>query len=727
MKIALIISAHDFGLRGLDAYAIYRGASYWLTDHEMSVFSANEVGSDTGLTQLKRHDFVVWCAPEYLPESSWCRLLDDSRYRPLDGRTLVMGAWLSARWMASISETAQATLRQWLRTGSITVSDFESQRLLGSLGESAVSVTSFPSYFCMESGLSCRSTSNLVCPPSELQESSGRSASFSYCKFCSELSDREKTLFLAEREGDFAWGAVPGLNTLIATRYPSHATKAVASAGVVYSSRPHPALVAAANGVAALGITLGVDDSRLSSAAIPQMSLSLAAKPKEWRDGARAILNAYPWDEIRERRRQFEAATRDWLKERGLLSPARGSSRPSKEEAGAPLHVCSISDVDYAPFLMGFIENLKQVHSGSITFHILTLDDKVAPLLKEQFPKDALELYALSDLWEAGQLPSILERGRGDRAFSTKPKLIAAALRKAKGPVIYSDCDVYFFASPVGLTENLKERPILLFPHWNDQFPEARLDGLFNAGMIAVAPGAEKFLAWWGDLCARSCSVDEVKGVVGDQGYLDFVPILFPESDIYRDGDYDVARWNLATLGVSFPKELPGIPRLGDGKPVRCYHAAFVDSKGIFEIKYCWDQLVAFHSTLGHARPQGLLRSMILTQQSNHWIALGRARLLRTKLSQWLGLKRKYLGVREARFWVLGMGSRWLNFLARLSRISGRLKARCLRAPLSICNQNGVSSDWKSLQGQGWRRLQDEKEIRSSDRERACYGVLRRV
>ena len=71
----------------------------------------------------------------------------------------------------------------------------------------------------------------------------------------------------------------------------------------------------------------------------------------------------------------------------------------------------------------------------------------------------------------------------------------------------------------------LKDHSVLLFPHWNDVFPEARLDGLFNAGMVGVAPGAESFLNWWSQLCYWECTLNEGGGVVGDQAYLDFVPV----------------------------------------------------------------------------------------------------------------------------------------------------------------------------------------------------------
>src|SRR5690606_20334238 len=125
---------------------------------------------------------------------------------------------------------------------------------------------------------------------------------------------------------------------------------------------------------------------------------------------------------------------------------------------------------------------------------------------------------------------------KGYQAFSSKARLLLKAL--ADGiPTFYCDADIHFFTSAHDLTRQFtKDSSVFLFPHFNDVFEAARSDGLFNAGFVAVAPGAERFLNWWSDMCLKACGNDRAAGVVGDQGYLDFAPVFFPEVKVHREG-----------------------------------------------------------------------------------------------------------------------------------------------------------------------------------------------
>ena len=182
---------------------------------------------------------------------------------------------------------------------------------------------------------------------------------------------------------------------------------------------------------------------------------------------------------------------------------------------------------------------------------MLALDEKVAPFLEKKYP-GLVHVLELKDVWTPNELKTIEQRSIAFRAFSSKPKLLESVLRDTQGPTFHCDSDVYFFCAPEKLLETFLGGHTTIFPHWNDVYPKGRIDGLYNAGMIGVRPGAEKFLKWWGDQCLANCSFDPLNGVVGDQAYLDFAPILFEGVNVYRKKDHNVARWNLKNLGIHF-------------------------------------------------------------------------------------------------------------------------------------------------------------------------------
>ncbi|NBV51580.1 hypothetical protein EBR78_10250, partial [bacterium] len=313
------------------------------------------------------------------------------------------------------------------------------------------------------------------------------------------------------------------------------------------------------------------------------------------------------------------------------------------------LHLTTLTDFSYLPFLVGMAENIARKKQTEIQLHVLALDKQVKPFLEGKY-KDFLTVYELDELWEPQALRAIESRSVALKAFSSKPKLLEHVLKKTQAPVFHCDSDVYFFSSPENLLQTFGGGVTVLFPHWNDVFPAGKLDGLYNAGMVGVKPGSEPFLKWWSERCLEDCRLEPSEGLVADQGYLDFVPILFDGVTVYRKRDHNVGRWNLKTLGVHWDSSFQKLLNR-EQKPIQTYHAAFIDSFGFFEFKFCWDQLTTFFSGFSLQQANPAFIENVLVQQQGHWLSLARAlKWKRTRRDQ------------PSFFWVQGLGRELLDW-----------------------------------------------------------------
>ncbi len=430
------------------------------------------------------------------------------------------------------------------------------------------------------------------------------------------LQKNDSSLFIPNQSKDLEMLPPYGLNTLVCQHFATTYTAALASASEIFSTREAPAVIGAALGIPTRYYS-HQKSSLLEEIEVPQNSAFVENRPPLANS---EILKMYQ-NRLREYLEKFSVSMSGKASP-SLLSDSRFS-------------LASISDRNYYPFLKGWIQNCLQFVQAPI-FHILALDTDVKNFLKRDFPEVEIHAHLLEDLWSAAELPEILSRSIGIRAFSTKPHLIKKALLTSNRPVVYTDSDVYFFSSPENLLNSIGDSSLLLFPHWNDDKPASRRDGLFNAGMIVASQGSLEFLDWWIHSCFQDCRIAPDEGATGDQGYLDFAPVHFKNVKVYSHGDQNVARWNLKTLGVQLK---PGfVPTIANGKSVQTFHAAFIDGIGMFECKAAWDQICTFFSANLKTAKNAAFVPNTLIQQSRHWVGLSRVLLLQKSLLRAKGI-----------------------------------------------------------------------------------------
>ena len=121
--------------------------------------------------------------------------------------------------------------------------------------------------------------------------------------------------------------------------------------------------------------------------------------------------------------------------------------------------------------------------------------------------------------------------------------------------VTYLDSDLFFFASPDPIYDEMKDSAFGIVPHrFARGLEDQRRFGLYNVGWVSVRSRDDgiQALRWWRERCIEWCH-DFVDGDrFADQRYLDRLPGLFPNVHVIGHLGANLAPWNFADLRVEW-------------------------------------------------------------------------------------------------------------------------------------------------------------------------------
>ncbi len=162
--------------------------------------------------------------------------------------------------------------------------------------------------------------------------------------------------------------------------------------------------------------------------------------------------------------------------------------------------------------------------------------------------------------------------------------------------VFYFDPDIAVFHSLDAIMERLDTASIVLTPHqvmpsadyltFRDNELTSMKCGIYNLGFIAVrnSPVGVRFASWWAQLLYEACYDDPANGIFTDQKYIDLVPALFDEVDIFRAAGCNVASWNLTNRTLNISRD--GTITV-NGDPLKFYHFTKINGAGdVMTAKY---------------------------------------------------------------------------------------------------------------------------------------------
>lgn len=241
------------------------------------------------------------------------------------------------------------------------------------------------------------------------------------------------------------------------------------------------------------------------------------------------------------------------------------------------MNVCTIIAKNYLAHARVLTESFQHEHPDGRCF-VLVIDDT------DGHVDAAAEAFVLVRPDEIG-LDSFDEmRGAYDvmeLSTAVKPWLLRHMLRHHDDGtgIAYLDPDIQVMSRMVELEAALEEHAVVLTPHVLNGMPrdgkkpsetDILMAGVYNLGFIGLSDreDAHRMLDWWSERLLTDCHVAPERGLFVDQRWVDFVPGLVSDLEIFRHPAYNVAYWNLPERGL----ELRAGTYEANGLPLRFYH-----------------------------------------------------------------------------------------------------------------------------------------------------------
>lgn len=205
-------------------------------------------------------------------------------------------------------------------------------------------------------------------------------------------------------------------------------------------------------------------------------------------------------------------------------------------------------------------------------------------------------------------------RSRVEYYFTCTPSLPLFILNNfpsLKGTT-YLDADLFFFADPRPVYEEIGHQSIALIPHRFEQKLQSMEErGIYNVGFLHFRHdrNAGAFLDWWRNQCLEWCYDRIEAGRFADQKYLDRVPELFESVTVVQHKGANLAPWNLGNYPIAWDGSTVWV----DNQSLLFYH--FHGLKRITH--WLWDpNLAAFRTHLTKPIKMGIYQPYLKTLSS---------------------------------------------------------------------------------------------------------------
>lgn len=209
----------------------------------------------------------------------------------------------------------------------------------------------------------------------------------------------------------------------------------------------------------------------------------------------------------------------------------------------------------YLPKGIAMIESLSQ-HCDDFHLYVFAYDEKCYDYLQKQnYPN--VTVLSLAQLEQ--HFPQLLEvkptRTFAEYCWTTTAFTIKYCLVNFDiDHCTYLDADLYFFANPRVLVEEIGDNDILITEHrYAPQYDQSRTAGKYCVQFLTAKNNANgrKVIDWWKDACHEWCYQRVENGKFGDQKYLDDWTTRFKGVHVLQHLGGGLAPWNVVQYDLS--------------------------------------------------------------------------------------------------------------------------------------------------------------------------------
>ena len=208
---------------------------------------------------------------------------------------------------------------------------------------------------------------------------------------------------------------------------------------------------------------------------------------------------------------------------------------------------CTLFNSNYLTRGLAMYESLK-THSPEFHLYIFAFDDRCYNLLKQLNLSDTTIISLLE--FEDNALLNIKNtRSVGEYCWTCTSSTIKYAIETYHlDHCTYLDADLYFFADPSILIEELGEKSVLITEHrYTPEYDQSATSGKYCVQFMTFKNDSNgmKTLNWWRNACIDWCYARFEDGKFGDQKYLDNWTNEFDGIHELKNLGGGVAPWNI--------------------------------------------------------------------------------------------------------------------------------------------------------------------------------------
>jgi len=217
---------------------------------------------------------------------------------------------------------------------------------------------------------------------------------------------------------------------------------------------------------------------------------------------------------------------------------------------------CTLFDSNYLTRGLAMYESLKIHSNDDFHLYIFAFDDRSYTLLKK-LNLESVSVICLQE-FEDEELLNI-KRGRtaGEYCWTCTPSIIKYSIEKYNlESCTYLDADLYFFADPSILIDEMGDKSVLITEHrYTPQYDQSATSGIYCVQFMTFKNDINgmNVLNWWKAACLNWCYARFEDGKFGDQKYLDDWTERFEGVHVLQHLGGGVAPWNVQQYKVNDP------------------------------------------------------------------------------------------------------------------------------------------------------------------------------
>ena len=219
-------------------------------------------------------------------------------------------------------------------------------------------------------------------------------------------------------------------------------------------------------------------------------------------------------------------------------------------------HFCTYFDSNYLIKGLALYRSLAQ-HCSRFNLWVLCMDRAAYNILSlMNLPE--LRLISLDEFENNDEALLAAKKNRSliEYYFTCTPSLPLYILDNwpEVDRITYLDADLFFFAPPEQIYDELGHNSILIVEHrFSSRLRHLERFGIYNVGSLCLRrdESALRCLQWWRERCLEWCYDRVEDGRFADQKYLDDWPDRFSGVVVSRHNGVGIAPWNIANYTIS--------------------------------------------------------------------------------------------------------------------------------------------------------------------------------